>query len=265
VVTCWTCHRGRDKPLVTPTVDTIYTPPTIEPEDVFRQAEGQPEPDPIVDKFVNAIGGAQRWAGITSIAGRGNSLGFGGFGGGGKVQFYAKAPDQRTTVIEFENATRRDANTRSTDGKSGWVKTPLSVLGEYQLIGEELEGARFDAQITFLGRIKQLVRNLRTGLPATLNDREVQVVQGETATGMVVTLYFDTQTGLLSRVVRYSKSPIGRVPTQMDFSDYREVRGVKIPHKWTFAWLDGRDSIELQDVQVNGPIDAAKFGRQAAR
>ena len=70
----------------------------------------------------------------------------------------------------------------------------------------------------------------------------------------------DDTSGLLVRMVRHGRSPIGRVPTQVDFSDYRDVTGVKFPFHWTFAWLDGRDSFEFSDVKFNVPIDAAKFG-----
>ncbi len=34
LVTCWTCHRNRDKPLTTPTMETIYGTPPFEPDDV---------------------------------------------------------------------------------------------------------------------------------------------------------------------------------------------------------------------------------------
>jgi hypothetical protein len=61
-------------------------------------------------------------------------------------------------------------------------------------------------------------------------------------------------------VVRFGRSPIGRVPTQVDYSDYRDVGGIKFPYRWTFAWLDGRDQFEFSDVKLNVPIDAAKFG-----
>src|SRR5579885_3465559 len=62
--------------------------------------------------------------------------------------------------------------------------------------------------------------------------------------------------------VRYSSSPIGRVPTQIDYSDYRSVAGgVKIPFKYTFSWLDGRDQFQLNDVKTNVAIDASKFAR----
>jgi hypothetical protein len=78
---------------------------------------------------------------------------------------------------------------------------------------------------------------------------------------MLVTLYFDQKSGLLSRMVRYGKTQIGRVPTQVDFSDYRDVGGIKMPFHLTFAWLDGRDAIQLSEIKTNVPIDEAKFGR----
>jgi hypothetical protein len=31
----------------------------------------------------------------------------------------------------------------------------------------------------------------------------------------------------------------------------------------TFAWLDGRDAIVLDEIRTNVPVDEAKFGRPA--
>jgi hypothetical protein len=55
-------------------------------------------------------------------------------------------------------------------------------------------------------------------------------------------------------------SAIGRVPTQTDYTDYRDVDGIKMPFHIVFSWLDGQDTIELSNIQLNVPIDAAKFG-----
>ena len=88
-------------------------------------------------------------------------------------------------------------------------------------------------------------------------------MQGTGPRGLVVTLYFDRTSGLLLRELRYGKSPIGRVPTQIDFADYRDVGGIKIPYHLTFAWLDGRDAISLNDVKINVPVDEASFGKPA--
>jgi hypothetical protein len=265
VVTCWTCHRGRDRPVVTPTLETIYGMPTLERDDLVPASPpGLPKPDQIIDKYLQAIGGAQRLAGITSFTGKGTSVGFGGFGGGGAVQIYSKAPDQRTSIIEFKDAPGRDASIRSYDGKIGWIKTPLTVLGEYQLSGSELDGARLDAQLSFPAQIKRVLTNLRTLEPTTIDDREVDVVQGNGPRRMFATLYFDKQTGLLVRMLRFGNSPIGRLPTQIDYSDYRDVGGIKMPFRFTFAWLDGRDAFQLSEVRLNVPIDAAKFARPTA-
>ena len=282
MVTCWTCHRNRDRPLVTPTMEAIYTTPSLEPDDVIVSPPGLPAPGSILDKYIEASGGAQRLAGLTSFVAKGTSVGFGGFGGGGDVEIDAKAPDQRATIILFKAETGRGDQIRSYNGRTGWVRTPLNVLGEFQLSGGDLDGARFDAQLSFPGQIKQILTNLKTGPPTSIMDlpgpssqtslqqdlalgqsHECDVVQGTGPRGLLVTLYFDRQNGLLLRELRYGNSPIGRVPTQIDYGNYRDVNGIKLPFRITYAWLDGRDSIELTDIKTNVPIDEAKFGRPA--
>jgi len=282
VVTCWTCHRNRDKPLVTPTLATIYGSPTVEPDDVITQFPGLPSPESIFDRYIEASGGPQRLAGLTSISAKGTAVGFGGFGGDGAVEIVAKAPDKRSTIILFKAETDRGDQIRTYDGRTGWVRTPLNVVGEFQLIGSDLDGARVDAQLSFPGQIKNILTNLKSGPPTTITDLPapssqssllqgstgdqshiVDVVQGTGPRGLLVTLYFDQQTGLLLRELRYGLSPIGRVPTQIDFADYRDVNGIKLPFRITYAWLDGRDAIVLNEIRTNVPVDEAKFGRPA--
>jgi outer membrane lipoprotein-sorting protein len=88
-------------------------------------------------------------------------------------------------------------------------------------------------------------------------------VQGTTRQGGTVTLCFDQETGLLTRLVRFSASPVGRIVTRVDYADYREVTGVKVPFKWTLSWLNGRSTFELESVQPNVTIDNARFARPA--
>jgi photosynthetic reaction center cytochrome c subunit len=282
MVTCWSCHRNRDRPLTTPTMETIYGMPEYQPDDVITQGAGMPAASTILDKFIAASGGAQRLAGLTSFVGKGTSVGFGGFGGGGDVEIVAKAPDKRATIILFKEETSRGDQIRSYDGKTGWVRTPLNVLGEFQLFGGDLDGARFDAQLSFPGQIKEVLTNLKTGPPTTIKDLPapssqsslqkdisldeshlVDVVQGTGPRNLLVTLFFDRQTSLLLRELRYGVGPIGRVPTQIDYADYRDVNGIKLPFHITYAWLDGRDSIVLNDIKTNVTIDEAKFGKPA--
>jgi photosynthetic reaction center cytochrome c subunit len=282
LVTCWTCHRNRDKPLTTPVMATIYGMPTIEPDDVVPQIPGAPSADSILDKYIQAVGGAQRLAGLTSFVGKGTSVSFGGFGGDGDVEIVAQAPDKRAMIILFKEATGRGDQIRTYDGRAGWLRTPLNVLGEFELTGTDLDGARVDAQLSFPGQIKQILTNVRTGPPTTIADlpapssqsvlqqgvadaqtHVVEVVQGTGPRDLLVTLYFDRQSGLLLRELRYGNSPIGRIPTQIDYADYRDVGGIRFPFRITFAWLDGRDSIVLNTITTNVPIDQTKFGRPA--
>lgn len=282
MVTCWSCHHGRDHPATTMSMETVYGPGSQEMDDVLTQMPGQPSADEVIDKYLQAIGGTQRLAGLKSYVATGTSIGFGGFGGGGEVHIYAKFPDQRTTKIEFKAETGRGDEVRAYNGAIGWIKTPLAVLTDYQLSGGELDGARLDAELSFPGQIKQVLINLRVSLPVTISDlpapssqtgkeasdgigqdRPVNVVQGTGPRGLLATLYFDQKSGLLLRVVRYGRTPIGRIPTQVDYADYRDVGGIKMPFHVTFAWLDGRDAIQLDKVQLNVPIDEVNFGRPA--
>ena len=279
MVTCWSCHHGRDHPATTPSLEYQYGPATQEMDDVLTQMPGQPAAEHIIDKYIEAIGGSQRVAGLKSYVAQGTSVGFGGFGGAGRVEIFARFPDQRATWIDFPESPQRGRTMRLYNGMEGWLETPLTVLGKYQLTGGELDGARLDAQLSFPAQITQALSNLRVSMPVSISDlpapssqtsknvsmvaigqdRLVNVVQGTGPRGILANLYFDQQSGLLLRVVRYGRSPIGRVPTQVDFGDYHEVSGIKMPFHLVFAWMDGRDAIQLSDIQINPSIDASKF------
>jgi photosynthetic reaction center cytochrome c subunit len=260
VVTCWTCHRGRDRPVTTPTLDTVYGEPTLEFDDVLTPAPGVPTVDQVLNRYLQAIGGAEKVATITSFVATGKSVGYRGFGGGGLVAVSAQAPDKRATHITFPEYPDRGVSVRTYNGRSGWIATPLAVVPKYELSGSERDGARLDAQLSFPAQIRQALTELRVGPPTTINDKDVTVVQGNGPNGTLATLYFDDGSGLLVRMIRHGRSPIGRVPTQVDYADYREVGGIRFPYRWTFAWLDGRDNFEFSEVKLNVPVDAATFG-----
>ena len=264
-VTCWTCHHGQEVPTTTIALDSLYAAPNMEDADVVLPGVGQPTADQIFDKYFQAIGGAQRLAGLTSFVATGASLGYGGFGGDGEFTIYAKAPNQRTTLISFKDHPERGNSVWAFDGRTGWIKTPRGLLADYELVGEELDGARLEAQIAFPGQIKQVLNNWRVGLRRSIEGRDYIVVQGNGPRQLLATLYFDPDSGLLRRMVRYGPSPVGRVPTQIDYLDYRDVGGIKFPFEYRFSWLDGRYTAKIKDIKTNIAIDAARFGRPASR
>jgi hypothetical protein len=114
---------------------------------------------------------------------------------------------------------------------------------------------------SFPGRLKQALTNWRVGPESSVDDQDVQIVQASTPSGFLVKLYFDIKTGLLLRSVRYSDSPVGKVPVRVDYSDYRTVSGVKVPFKRVATWTDGRTVFQLDSVQVNTAVDASRFAK----
>lgn len=98
--------------------------------------------------------------------------------------------------------------------------------------------------------------------PATINDRDAQILQGTNPGQLPVNLYFD-DSGLLVRSVRWSRTPVGTVPTQTDYADYREVAGVKMPFRVVVTWTNGQNTIALKEVRPNVPIDATRFATPA--
>ena len=259
VVTCNTCHRGNSRPSVMPSINALYGEPAPdEPGDPFGQAPGQPSPDQVIDKYIAAIGGAQRVAALTSLVGKGTYIGFDD-ADKAPLEIFARAPGQRATIV---HGLAGDTTT-AFDGRSGWTTAPPTdrPFPLIMVTGQELEGVKLEAELLFPSRIKESLTKWRVGVPALIGDREVRLVQGNTAGGGVATLCFDEETGLLVRLVRYAESPVGRLVTRVDYSDYREVAGVRMPFRWTVSWLSGRSIYELTDVQPNVPVPDTRFAR----
>jgi hypothetical protein len=262
VVTCYSCHRGMTRPKVTPSLVALYAAPPDEPDDVIEQATDAPKADQIFDTYLTAIGGADRVAAFTSYTGRGTYQGYDDQEPR-TLEVAVRAPNQRL----WSWHTPYGDHAMVYDGRDGWIaasRAERPVPVEF-LTGQELDGTRLEVELTFPTRIKQALTRVRVGFPASINDRDAQVVQGRTAGGTLVTLYFDAETGLLTRLMRYTDSPVGRIVTQYDYEDYRPVAGVRIPFKWTRTWLDGRSVFQLTDVQPNVNIPADRFMRPPQR
>jgi len=261
LVTCNTCHRGNSRPNVMPSLAQLYgAPPPEEPGDPFEQAVGQPDADGILDKYIAAVGGAQNLARLTSLSAKGT---YQGFDDQEKraLEIVAKAPDQRAIQTRSKSAT----TVTTFDGRSGWIAAPETErpVPLLAMTGQELEGVRLEVALMFPARIKQSLTRWRVGVPTTIDDKEVKLVQGTTSGGATATLCFDSTTGLLVRMVRFVESPVGRLVTQIDYADYRDVAGVRMPFKWTVSWLNGRSVYELNEVQANIAVDAARFAKPA--
>jgi hypothetical protein len=229
--------------------------------EIVKDAPPGPSADQILDNYIQALGGAQRLASVSSFAGKGTYEGYDTYHQKVPLETYAKAPGQRTIIAHTQNGD----STTTFDGHAGWVAAVDKPVHLLALVpGSEMDGARLDAELCFPAGIKQALGLWRNGFPvATIEDREVQVIQGIAGSGSRVKLYFDSKTGLLARQLRYSNTMVGTIPIQIDYSDYRDVAGVRMPFHWVVTWTGGQSTMELNEVQANIPIDAAKLSKPA--
>ena len=116
--------------------------------------------------------------------------------------------------------------------------------------------------LPFPQRIQQSRSRWRVGT-TMIEDTDVLVAEGTSAGQAPMKLFFDKNSGLLVRMVRYSNTVVGPVPTQVDFSDYRACVRRQVPFKWTATWVDGQSTTQLGEVQVNVSIDATRFAKPA--
>lgn len=263
MVTCYTCHRGGNRPEITPSLADQYgAPPPEDPDRVefLVQPAAGPSAEQILDKYIQALGGTQQLNKISSLVAKGTYEGYDTDFANVQLDVFAKAPDQLAMIAHKVNGDRSTIY----DGRDAWIaapdtEVPVPVL---PLADGDLDGAKVDADLFFPAQIKQNFSKWRAGFPATTIDNQpVQVVEGTTTAGSRIKLYFEKQSGLLVRQVRYTNTPVGLIPTHIEYSDYRVVSGVKIPFKWIVTWTDGQTTIQLNSVQPNLPIDAAKFAK----
>ena len=164
VVTCYTCHRTSSKPKNIVSLVEQYNTPIDDPNEVELETNptpGLPTPDQIFDKYIKALGGAQKLATITSYAAKGSYEGFDTSDEKVPLEVYAKAPSQSTIII---HAKLGDV-IKTFDGRSGWNAQVHGLYPLLPLSGGDLDGAKFDASLFFPAGIKQYLTDWRSSLP----------------------------------------------------------------------------------------------------
>jgi photosynthetic reaction center cytochrome c subunit len=258
-VTCYTCHHGDLRPKIVPNLAAQYATPVEDPNEieVFR-LPGGPTPDQVFDKYYQALGGTQRLSALTSFTGKGTYIGFETEQTLVPLEIFAKAPNQRSTIVHMAVGDKITLY----DGKAAWIAGSDKPVPLMALSGGNLEGAKIDALVAFPMQIKSAFSQWQLSATA-IDDKEVYVLRGTNPRQAPVNFYFDQTSGLLVRLVRFVDTAVGRVPTQIDYADYRDVSGVKIPFKWTVTWTNGQTTSQMTQMQGNVTIDAARFARPA--
>ena len=123
----------------------------------------------------------------------------------------------------------------------------------------ENDAARTDSDLYFAAHVKNLYKKFSVVPGEKIDVHDTYLVIGRNEGQPPLRLYFDQQSGLLLRLVRYAETALGRNPTQIDYADYRDADGVKIPYRWTLARPGNRFTIQVEELHQNVPVDEAKF------
>jgi thiol-disulfide isomerase/thioredoxin/outer membrane lipoprotein-sorting protein len=212
-----------------------------------------PEPptlDAVLTKYVTAIGGRDAQRRITSRVSKGR-VDVPGVSFGGKLEIYAKAPNKSLTIMDVEPAglvkqgfDGRTVWTNRSDTGNGIERAALVDADFYREIKLKEQYTR----IKLLGKVKE-------------GFRQVYLVEAVPRSGAAENLYFDAETGLLVRRDVPRRTAKGIVLTEVYFSDWRDVDGVKVPFRITQAIQNTKFVITLEDVKQNVPVDDAIFLR----
>jgi hypothetical protein len=223
--------------------------------------------DEVVEKHLAAIGGRQALGKLQSRIVNGSIvLSTPGGEVAGTVEIYGKAPNKSRTVIKVDlsalGAGQLVVDQRF-DGTTGYILDTLN--GNRDMTGNQLENQRNAFFPTPLLAYKEHGAKVELIGREKVAGRDAYVVQFTPSSGSAIKQFFDVETYLLAKsVVTVNVPQLGRdVEQTAELSDYREVDGVKIPHKTVVASAVQNFTITVEKVQHNTDIDDKSFAKPA--
>jgi len=239
-VTCFTCHRGSHDPVGVPIIsDEEPKRPAVEGVIAAPAADAA---EKIIDHYIEAVGGAEAIQKITSRVEKG-TISFGTQQM--PVEVLAKAPNKRISLVHTPGG---DSIT-AFDGHMGWLGNP-GARPPRDMTAQENEAIGFDATFYLPTELKKMFAQFRVRPAADkIAGHDVYQLIAANPGKPPMRLFFDKESGLLLRSIRYAETPLGRNPTQVDYADYRAQDGVKVPFQWTIARPLGRFTIQINELQ----------------
>jgi photosynthetic reaction center cytochrome c subunit len=255
-VTCYTCHRGYSKPVTIPMVDS--TAPYVSearsaPDPTNEGRTDLPSADVVLEKYVQALGGAAAIQNVSSRVETG-TVSF-GVGPAFPIEILSESPFRQAIIMHLPAG---DGSTVF-DSQKGWFKPAGGPVRD--MPQADIEGAKLDADLQFPIDVKKTYQELKVIRTERINDRDAILLFATNSSGPPLELYFDRQSGLLLRQLRFGPSPLGLNPIQIDYGDYRTFDGVQVPLHLLVARPNRTVDIHLLQVTQNVPIDDAKLAR----
>jgi photosynthetic reaction center cytochrome c subunit len=253
-VGCATCHGGLSRPRsAPPLVEEKPKPPQ------FKTARGQqlPSVEEIEQAYEKAIGGA---AAIQKLSSRSAKASFTNAQGQTfHVEMLQKAPDKTVTTVTFPNGQTR---LQGFDGSSAWTKTNRGVN---EAAGADLAAVKVQSRFNRDFTPAAVLSNARVIGTDLVDGHDCYVVRGQYPdTDFSERLYFEKQSGLLLRRASVQRTLFGPLADTTDFSDYKDVQGVKVAFTTKRTTPENVLTRTLEKIEFNQPVDDSKFARPAA-
>lgn len=150
------------------------------------------------------------------------------------------------------------------DGESGWMKNPMTGAGVTDLKGPELKQAMSQADLE-----GELYNYAKKGHSAeligkvNLDGKEAYRIKFTNADGSVKDYYIDANTYLISRIKAKVESMGQTMDIETKVLDYKDIDGIKIGCKMEVETPMGNQSIVMDEIKLNEPIDDSVFARPA--
>lgn len=250
-ITCFTCHRGHTKPQVMPMLPVAAVAGGAAGQ--AKAAEPLPTVDQVLDKYLQGLGGKAAYEKLKSRVMTGSQVTADGTVI--PIETYQAAPDKVVTIL---TTPKQGVMMSGYNGKVGWVK---NQRGQRELSGAQLAEMKRNADFYGDLKFKELFPGLEVVDREKVGDRDAYVLASQSAPNRTEKLYFDTQTGLLLRIVTITQTMLAPIPDQIDFEDYRDVDGVKLPFVIRHSAVDARNgwTRKYTEIKQNVAIDDTKF------
>lgn len=248
-VSCYTCHQGHHEPMGVPALPAEATEPQFVRPAPGATPQPLPSADAVLDKYAQAIGSEEA---LNKVASR--TVHLDETDSDGKsyaIEACAKAPNKMYEVTTLPQGTI----TAGFDGSRAWISTNR---GTRAAEGFDAIVLSREAEVNPVAALKSYTgRRIRS--QAKIGDATTYVMMAKAPDGIIEFLFFDEQSGLLVRRMIRDRTIFGALPVEADYSDYRDVNGVKIPYKTTWFTAGESSTYTIKDVKDNVPVDDSKF------
>jgi photosynthetic reaction center cytochrome c subunit len=250
VVTCNSCHRGALRPVSIPAIAQSGTAASFETPPEGEATANAPSPEDVIAKYLDSIGGAAALSKVKTRQEKGRIT----IGGRDlPIEIITSAGGKQLTLVHLSSGDSVTAY----DGTSGWSSVPNRPA--HPIPSTESISARIETDLQLPMHMKQLFDQLKSMPPENIGDRQAYVVVGINAGEIAAKFYFDKDSGYLLRILRYTMTPLGQNPSQIDNDDYRNQDGLNVPFVKTISRPNSRIAIRIDEVKFNVPVDDSRF------